>query len=503
MKNPDLKKIFGALFFLAVFCLPLKALAGPWMDVGDAQLRHHVQVLADAGIINVPVTTWPLMWSGVSEDIRIWQEADNSVPGNSSLSKLQQHSLAYVQRAFHEQGKNSVSQLSVGVRDNINIQSHFGNSQREEQLYQFSTEQMGEWLAFRLQAGYVNDATDEKDYRLDGSYLAGLWGNWQLSVGAVDRWWGPGWHSSMILSNSARPVPGLSLQRNYSDAFSLPLLKWLGPWQLVLFGGQLESDRVISEARLVGVRLSIKPFGSLEIGLSRTAQWGGQGRPESLAGFYDLLAGNDNGDKGITEDANPGNQLGGVDFRLAYPFFGQSLAVYGQIIGEDEADYAPSKRIVMAGVESAFEIAHVQSRIYVEYADSIANGYNGNPLYNLAYEHGVYKSGYRYRGRPLGFALDNDSRELSLAVYHYFANGGVFNWSASKIKLNLDNNNNFPGGHVWTLARQDFWLGDIKYEHPFNNLTLSFGMQYFTDNTLSPNDEFEGAQVYSRLVYSL
>ena len=456
-------------FFLFVgwFLLAVNVHAGQWVEVGDAKLRHYLQVLSDGGLLSAPVTSWPLTWESVSEDLHDWQQkAEDKDSDYLDLPRMQQQALVYVQAA-HAQSSLRQNRLNAGVRDNINIQPHFGYSQREEQLYQFSTEKTNEHYAYKVQLAYVDDASDDRDFRLDGSYLAGFWNDWQLSLGAVDRWWGPGWHSNLILTNSARPVPGLSFQRNSTRAFSAPVLRWLGPWQLIVFTGQLENNRAIPEANLIGMRYTMKPFPWLELGASRSAQWGGEGRSRSLENFIDLALGNDNADTGISSDADPGNQLGGVDFRLGGTILGQTLALYAQLIGEDETDYAPSKRIIMAGLETAFVVWAVQSRMYLEYIDTVANGYKGQDLYNIIYNHGTYQSGYRYRGRPIGFALDNDAREMTLAASHYFRQGNALAWSASRLKLNIDGSSRAPFGNVWSLNRQEFWLGDIHYEHEF------------------------------------
>ncbi len=41
----------------------------------------------------------------------------------------------------------------------------------------------------------------------DGSYLGVNVGNFMLSAGYIERWWGPGWDGSLILSTNARPIP--------------------------------------------------------------------------------------------------------------------------------------------------------------------------------------------------------------------------------------------------------------------------------------------------------
>ena len=116
-------------------------------------------------------------------------------------------------------------------------------------------------------------------------------GNWVLGVGAIERWWGPGWNSSLILSNNARPTTSLFFQRSYADPFSLPILKYLGPWSASGFISELDDERHISNAKLLGLTVGFKPTQNVEINLRHTAQWGGDGRPQSLDNFIKLLSG--------------------------------------------------------------------------------------------------------------------------------------------------------------------------------------------------------------------
>ena len=85
--------------------------------------------------------------------------------------------------------------------------------------------------------------------------------------------------------------------------------------------------------------MNFRPIPALEIGFTRTAQWGGEGRPSDLRTFADLLVGNDNVSTtgGITLAEEPGNQLAGVDFHLRHNLFGQPFGLYGEFIGEDES----------------------------------------------------------------------------------------------------------------------------------------------------------------------
>ena len=46
------------------------ASASPWAEVGDAQLRSDIQILATAGVIDDITTHWPIPWAGIVSDLR-------------------------------------------------------------------------------------------------------------------------------------------------------------------------------------------------------------------------------------------------------------------------------------------------------------------------------------------------------------------------------------------------------------------------------------------------
>ncbi|MDA8789827.1 capsule assembly Wzi family protein, partial [Pseudomonadales bacterium] len=208
--------------FLTVFLffnLSSTASSGPWIDSGDQRLRHHIVLLADNNIITVPVTTWPLMWAGIIHDVN---RADYAQLDEASL-----WSLRYVKHAFTRQTEGALrftSQLSAG-EDSQAIR-YFGDHRREKSEVKVGVDWMSDTLAVHLAAGYADQPTDGEKWRADGSYISYALGNWAFTAGAIDRWWGPGWHSSLTVSNNTRPIPGLSLQRRSSDAFGTRWLSW-------------------------------------------------------------------------------------------------------------------------------------------------------------------------------------------------------------------------------------------------------------------------------------
>ncbi len=103
---------------------------------------------------------------------------------------------------------------------------------------------MSEHFALNLQGAYAANPDDGQEFRPDGSYVGVNFGNYMLSAGFMERWWGPGWDNSLILSTNARPIPSVTLERNYTDPFKSKWLSWIGPWRASIAMGRAESSGV-------------------------------------------------------------------------------------------------------------------------------------------------------------------------------------------------------------------------------------------------------------------
>lgn len=430
------RRRFAWCLALAMSVIGAAATAGPWLDPGDTQLRHDIQLLGDAGIVHAPLTTWPLPWADVARDLADPHPELSPALANARSRVLQRYRLEAKTYQFRPHLRAALSNDPRQFRT-------FEDTTRERAELEAGVEWTGDILAARLQATAVSGPDDGRSVRYDGSYLAALWNNWALSVGAFDRWWGPGWDGSLILSTNARPIPALTVQRHLSDPFDTAWLRWLGPWQLLFSVGQLEHNRDVPDALFLGMRVTFRPISALEIGLSRTAQWGGQGRPERLSTLDELLLGRDNtGSHGITAANEPGNQLGGMDFRWQSPLFNAPYAVYMQVIGEDEAGGLPSKDFAMAGIETwgAWGDAGASWRLHMEYADTAVDGFfGGPPAFDITYQHHIYTDGYTYRGRVIGHSLGGDGRMTSLGMTYITERGRLWDILVRHMEPERDN----------------------------------------------------------------
>lgn len=406
---------------LCCLCLQHSAWAGPWAEAGDTALRHDLQMLADAGLLNIPLGGWPLAWSDL---VRNLPEFLDIPPENAKLRAALQR----VRRQLDlESEAHKIRAEIISSADNQPLQFRtFTDTPRENLELGASVAYLDDRFAWRLQGQGVVQPSDGRDFRADGSYLGVKLGNWALRADTLERWWGPGWEGSLILSNNARPFPAITLQRERSEPFSWRPLAWLGPWQFTTMLGQLEGNRDVPHAKMFGMRLSFKPYSKLEVGLSRTAQWGGDGRSEDLKTFGRLLIGQDNyGNNDITIDNQPGNQLAGYDVRWASPVLDLPYALYAQFIGEDEAGGLPSRFLGLMGAETWGDAGRdgQSYRLHLEYSDTASEALtNSQPLFDYAYAHHVYRSGYRYYGRSMGHSIDSDAQSLSIGALFIQAN---------------------------------------------------------------------------------
>ncbi len=452
----------------AILLAGLPARADPWIAPGDARLRHDIELLADAGIIRAPVTTWPMSWAEVARDVGAARLAADA-PEWLRAALVRVHSGA--RRASRTgsldwNARLAASEAPMALR-------RFGEVPRESGEVSAGAQFTGQRFAYRLQATAV----------ADGSYGAVAFGNWMLHAGYVDRWWGPGWEGSLILGGNARPLPSVTIERNYSDPFEHPALAWIGRWRIAATVGRFESDRDDApEANFFGARLTWKPLSQLEIGMSRSAQWCGEGRPCGAGTLWDLVTGNDN-DQPFEEQ--PGNQLGGFDLRWTIPRF--PVAVYAQAIGEDEAGFLPSKYLGLGGVEAWGGFGDWSWRAHVEYADTACDFAQSEETFGCAYRNAIYSEGYQYRDRSLGHSLDGDGEQWAGGLMLVDAEGRRWELALQDAEVNRAGANPV---HSVALAPTDIRSADLYHRRALlgGEISLSVGYEERSAAALDESD---------------
>ncbi len=192
----SMKKVF--VFFLIIF--PSALTAAPQVQPGDVILRHNIQILADRGIISSPITTWPLAWDDLLEDLG---SSDDNLSGE--ILSVFNHVLA---RAIEEtsHGKFKFGGGLTISNDPMNIRG-FSNTPRETSEATGSFSWLDKNLTIDIKLSSVVTSSGERQVRADGSQISLKLGNWSFGASIMDRWWGPGWDGNLILSSNARPIP--------------------------------------------------------------------------------------------------------------------------------------------------------------------------------------------------------------------------------------------------------------------------------------------------------
>lgn len=482
--------------------------AAPWITTDDIRLRADIQLLADSGVINVPVTTYPLMWESIASSI---ENIDIQ-----NLSDIQQMAFRHVSyRLKFETNKSAQTKLSVYASNRSRQFTSFGNDNYEKNKVTVSYEKISNDWAGKLQVNQRSDfelANGDKTTNLDGSFIAYKLGNWVFDAGAIKQWWGPGIDTSLIMSNNARPLPAIAIRRNDSAAFESPWLSWIGPWTLSAQMAQLEEERFIPDTKMWSSRATFKPYPKIELGVSWSYQWGGVGQPSSISEFFRGLTGETecvNGASSCDEslETKLGNQLAGFDARWADSVYGVPYSIYTQRIGEDSPSPGTlqiSDRSYLYGVETQFGFQQQRILANLEYTDTQANcGADGDTSQDCFYEHGLYQSGYRFYRRSIGSTYDNDAETLVLTLLGQQINGNSWLLKFRNIDLNTNDRDLFPddpnlGNSVSKIAQQ---LNQLEIQYQFDLLKGRMTIGGLYTDIKSEQNENEQYYLYVKFDY--
>jgi hypothetical protein len=284
------------------------------------------------------------------------------------------------------------------------------------------------WLALQGRGEFLSEFDGDTTGRVEETSLRLGWPQATLEAGRFSLWWGPGRHGSLLFTTNAEPLIGVRLR----NPRPIPLGWWfrfLGLFQYDFFVSRLDDDdRPVPDPLLSGLRLAVKPAPWLEIGASRVLQFGGEGRDESLATFFDIFRGKSES----AENTPEGNSLASVDAKVRLPFRRQPVVLYGEAGGEDQSGSGFPSRWAATGGIFLPSIGNVKKADFrIEYGDIITS------QRGVWYRHSEYP--HRYKGRVLGHHMDTDGTDLFLEA-HYFL------LPSSYLEANVDfTRRDFPG----------------------------------------------------------
>ena len=462
MRNRFLKQLILGLSVCSIMLVNTKAVdASPWASPDDLLFRHDLQILVDSGALNIPISTWPLAWGDI---------AYNLTKNESEMSLIEITSFQRIKEALIEAEMGGLGgQTEIKVAKNPNQMTWFNDSVTNTKSVGAQSSYLSKNLALNIKVEKIPGKT-----LMDESYLAIARGNYSLTLGSKKNWWGPGWDSSLVLSSNARPIRGLSIERNFSDPFESAFLKWIGPWDLSVIIGELDNNRLISDPKFFGMRFGFRPTSSLELGLSRTSLFCGENLSCGFSTFTDMLIDkNDDGYNAV-----------GIDFRSSHKMKDIPFAVYGQLMGEPF-----NNTMGLFGMETWGLINSNQQlesyRFFVEASSTSCQFYkNDSEKYGCAYRNDLYTDGYRYAGSSIGHTSDGDSMVLSLGGILVGENSQLFKSKLSLGQLNRGSINSYQLREHQT----NFFNIDLGYEFdlywfdiPLGSFDLGVGYDMYKD----------------------
>src|SRR5580700_11226697 len=187
-------------------------------------------------------------------------------------------------------------------------------------------------------------------FRLLDTYVSANVANWDLTFGKQSLWWGPGEGGALLFSDNAEPIYMFRASR--VAPFRLPwIFRWLGPMKLDLFYGQLSGNQYPPRPMIHGEKISFKPTDNLELGFSRTTEFGGVGRALTAGAIINSYF-SFSSSVGYNPSQNPGKRTGGFDFNYKVPYVRKWLMVYAEALSADDPSplAAPRRAGISPGI---------------------------------------------------------------------------------------------------------------------------------------------------------
>jgi len=241
-------------------------------------------------------------------------------------------------------------------------------------------------------------------FRLLDTYVSTSVGGWNLAGGKQGLWWGPGEGSALLFSNNAEPMYMVRASR--IEPFSLPwIFRWLGPMKQDYFFGRFSGNEFPSGAIIHGEKISFKPTPNLELGFSRTAEFGGVGRAITPAAIWNSYVSTREGIF-YQSNNNPGKRTGGFDFSYRVPFMREWLEVYGDSLSADDPSPLVAPR--RAGLSGGLYLVRIPKlraldlRVEAVNTDTTSSSSHGHLVYWDHFYHDLYTNDKKLIGSWIG-----------------------------------------------------------------------------------------------------
>lgn len=268
-------------------------------------------------------------------------------------------------------------------------------------------------LNIELLQSYNDDIAKNEFYR---GYLKYRIHKFAIEVGKDNINLGPGEYG-LLLSNNVKPYPLILFQTEEP-------LSFIGQWNATFIRGWLLEDRLdVSNPEIFALRFTWSPIALLELGVTRTELFGGDGRPGyDIKDYPTLLFG--------TKDNVPGkfdnDGYGAYDITLNLPagkfipsineatlyFEDAGTDIQASWQDEDKGKFnLPGFSLLNHAIKLGLSVSHIKNTFVLEYASTSDDFY---------IHHQYPIEGYTYKGLSLGYPYGHDMRSIFFSHRHFF-----------------------------------------------------------------------------------
>lgn len=329
-------------------------------------------------------------------------------------------------------------------------------------------------------------------FRLLDTYAAAKVGDWNFSFGKQSLWWGPGEGSVLIFSDNAEPIYMFRASR--IKPFVLPwIFHWLGPIKTDYFVGKLSGNDFPPRPLVHGEVITLKPTPNLELGFSRTAEFGGVGRAITPAAVFNSYFDYFKSSVLYGPNDNPGKRYGGFYFNYRLPFVRDWLSIYSDSLSDDDPSPLASPR--RAGIDTGIYLTHfpkiskLDLRVESTNTNSVSSARNGQYIYYDAF----YQDMYTNKGNIIGSWIGREGTGIQAWSNYWFTPKSSLQFGYRHATVAPDFipqgesvNDEWVKGNFWirgvlnvqASVQHETWLAPVLASTRQTNWTSSVGISY-------------------------